>query len=119
MDPSLGRAVVPADQRSYPTLAEACHMAGGVRFRPRSPTAECPGALTTIDYRCLLAVGIGKGTTNQSYRGLLSIPGKTPGYPLQDSFWSRTIGVGVRHRGAAVCTQIKGDGDYVAPRISV
>jgi hypothetical protein len=51
------------------------------------------------------------------YRGLRSIPGVRPGYPLQDSFWARCIGVGTRHRGAAAVMQIKATGNYVAPVI--
>lgn len=55
--------------------------------------------------------------TNAAYRGLRSIPGPQPYYPLQDSFWARCIGVGTRHRGAAVVTQIKATGSYAAPSI--
>lgn len=55
--------------------------------------------------------------TNAAYRGLRTIPGVRPGYPLQDSFWARCIGVGTRHRGAAVVTQIAAAGPYVAPSI--
>jgi hypothetical protein len=55
--------------------------------------------------------------TNTVYRGLRSIPGAQPGYPLQDAFWARCIGVGTRHRGAAVAMQIKATGSYVAPSI--
>ncbi|MGV0618154.1 hypothetical protein ABQE58_25000 [Mycolicibacterium elephantis] len=55
--------------------------------------------------------------TNAAYRGLRTIPGMRPGYPLQDSFWARCIGVGTRHRGAAAVMQIKAAGSYVAPVI--
>lgn len=55
--------------------------------------------------------------TNAAYQGLRTIPGVRPGYPLQDSFWARCIGVGTRHRGAAVVTQIKTTGAYEAPSI--
>ena len=55
--------------------------------------------------------------TNTVYRGLRSIPGVRPGYPLQDSFWARCIGVGTRHRSAAAVMQIKATGNYVAPVI--
>lgn len=55
--------------------------------------------------------------TNAVYRGLRSIPGARPGYPLQDAFWARCIGVGTRHRGAAAVMQIKTAGSYVAPLI--
>lgn len=55
--------------------------------------------------------------TNAVYRGMRTIPGLRPGYPLQDSFWARCIGVGTRHRGAAAVMQIKAAGSYVAPSI--
>jgi len=53
--------------------------------------------------------------TNAAYSGLRLIPGKTPGYPLQDSFFARQFGVGVRHRGAAACVQITAAAAYTAP----
>lgn len=55
--------------------------------------------------------------TNATYQGLRSLPGRVPSYPLQDSYWARCIGVGTRHRGAAVVTQIKETGSYEAPSI--
>jgi hypothetical protein len=55
--------------------------------------------------------------TNAAYQGLRTIPGNKPGYPLQDSFWARCIGVGTRHRGAAAVMQIKASGSYTAPSI--
>src|SRR5262245_13622103 len=57
--------------------------------------------------------------SNPSYQGLRHIPGHWAGYPLQDSFFARGFGVGVRHRGAAVVTQIKVAGGYVSPVIPV
>lgn len=51
------------------------------------------------------------------YQGLRSIPGNTNGYPLVESFWSRAVGVGTRHRGAAAVVQIKAAGDYEPPTI--
>ena len=52
------------------------------------------------------------------YQGLRHIAGNAP-YPLQDSFFARTIGVGVRHRGAAVAIQISENTSYTAPVIQV
>jgi hypothetical protein len=52
------------------------------------------------------------------YQGLLHIAGNAP-YPLQDSFFRRTVGVGVRHRGAAVAIQITASSTYTAPVIQV
>jgi hypothetical protein len=53
---------------------------------------------------------------NPAYQGLRIIPGNTY-YPIQESFWARAIGVGARHRGAAVVIQIKQTGTYVPPSI--
>lgn len=54
---------------------------------------------------------------NTVYQGMRQIPGGASGYPLQDSFYSRTFGVGTRHRGAAVVTQITASTSYTAPSI--
>jgi hypothetical protein len=39
-------------------------------------------------------------------------------YPLQDSYFQRSFGTGVRHRGAAAVVQIKAAGDYDVPDIA-
>lgn len=51
------------------------------------------------------------------YQGLRLLPGNWGGYPLQDSFFTRGIGCGTRHRGAAVVTQIKASGTYDVPSV--
>ncbi|WP_078292954.1 hypothetical protein [Mycobacterium sp. D16R24] len=56
--------------------------------------------------------------SNPAYQGLRMIPGNGP-YPLQDSFFARSIGVGVRHRGAAVAIQITTNASYTAPTIEL
>ena len=48
-------------------------------------------------------------------RGLRQIPGGNGTYPLQDSYYSRGFGTGVRQRGGAVVTQIKAAGVYETP----
>jgi hypothetical protein len=48
------------------------------------------------------------------YQGLRQIPGRGV-YPLQDSFYVRSFGVGVRHRSAAVVAQITAGSNYAAP----
>jgi len=62
------------------------------------------------------AVGM-RHHSNPTYRGLRQIPGKSQ-YPLIDMTYARAFGVGVRHRGAAVVTQIKASGSYDAPTIA-
>ncbi|MEX3648700.1 hypothetical protein [Mycolicibacterium porcinum] len=54
----------------------------------------------------------------ESYRGLLAAPGNT-GYPIQDSQYIRSFGVGVRQRGAAVAIQIGTGTTYTAPTIAL
>ena len=49
------------------------------------------------------------------FRGLRLIKGRVPDYPLQESYYLRGFGTGIRHRGAGVVMQIKASGSYVAP----
>ena len=51
------------------------------------------------------------------YQGLRQIPGFVNDYPLQDSFFQRSFGTGVRRRGGAAVMQIKESGDYEVPVI--
>ncbi|MHA3020883.1 hypothetical protein ACXPWS_11525 [Mycobacterium sp. BMJ-28] len=55
---------------------------------------------------------------NPLYRGFRQIPGNTNGYPLIESFFTRSFGTGVRRRGAAAVMQIKAAGEYEAPAIA-
>ncbi|WP_099039726.1 hypothetical protein [Mycobacterium neglectum] len=55
---------------------------------------------------------------NPAYRGLRVIPGVGP-YPIQEHFYARGFGTGVRHRGAAVAIQITGSASYTAPVMTV
>lgn len=48
-------------------------------------------------------------------RGLRQIPGGNGSYPLQDSYYSRGFGTGVRVRGGAVVMQVKATGVYETP----
>lgn len=52
---------------------------------------------------------------NPAYRGLRLIAGNQQGYPLVDSYYSRSFGTGVRQRGGAVVTQFKTTGGYDIP----
>ncbi|STZ58807.1 hypothetical protein [Mycolicibacterium tokaiense] len=62
------------------------------------------------------AVGV-RQHPNRAYQGFRQLPGAQPGYPLQDSFFTRTFGVGTRHRGAALITQFTDEPTYTAPSI--
>jgi hypothetical protein len=52
---------------------------------------------------------------NQSLRGLRLVKGKTPDYPLIDSFWLRGFGTGIRRRGAGAVLQVVASATYTAP----
>lgn len=52
--------------------------------------------------------------TNTSVQGLQLIPGDGD-YPLDDSFYRRGFGTGIRHRGAGVVMQITTNGSYTIP----
>ncbi|BBZ34119.1 hypothetical protein [Mycolicibacterium confluentis] len=54
----------------------------------------------------------------ESYRGLLAVPGNTA-YPMTDSTYIRSFGVGVRQRGAAVAIQIGTGTTYTPPTITL
>lgn len=56
---------------------------------------------------------------NPALRGLQLVKGRTPDYPLLDSFYTRGFGTGVRQRGAGVVMQIKTTGAYVPPALYV
>jgi hypothetical protein len=43
------------------------------------------------------------------------VKGRTPDYPLIDSFYNRGFGTGIRHRGAGVVMQITASGTYTIP----
>lgn len=52
-----------------------------------------------------------------AYQGLRVIAGGVPAYPIQDAFFSRSFGVGVRRRGQAAVMEIKATGSYETPNV--
>lgn len=48
-------------------------------------------------------------------RGLNIVKQRQDDYPLQDSYWQRGFGTGVRHRGATYVMQITASGSYTIP----
>ena len=52
---------------------------------------------------------------NAGLRGLRLVKGRTPDYPLIDSFWNRGFGTGIRRRGAGAVMQITASGTYTVP----
>lgn len=53
--------------------------------------------------------------TNPAYQGLRIIPGRDQRYPLQESFFARSFGTGIRHRGAAAVLQVTTANTYAPP----
>jgi hypothetical protein len=51
---------------------------------------------------------------NASLHGFRLVKGRTPDYPLIDSFYSRGFGTGTRRRGAAAVMQVT-SGAYTNP----
>jgi hypothetical protein len=52
---------------------------------------------------------------NAGLRGLRLVKGRTPDYPLIDSFYQRGFGTGVRKRGAGAVLQIVASATYTVP----
>jgi hypothetical protein len=52
---------------------------------------------------------------NAALRGLRLIKGRDNEYPLVDSYYGRSFGTGIRHRGGGVVMQIKASGSYDIP----
>lgn len=52
---------------------------------------------------------------NAGLRGLRLVKGRTPDYPLIDSFYNRGFGTGVRYRGAGAVMQITTNASYTVP----
>lgn len=52
---------------------------------------------------------------NPALRGLRLVKGRSNDYPLQDSYYQRGFGTGIRQRGAAVVMQIRATGSYAPP----
>lgn len=51
----------------------------------------------------------------QGLRGLRLVKGRTPDYPLIDSFWTVGFGTGIRHRGAGMVMEVTANASYTAP----
>lgn len=52
---------------------------------------------------------------NPQLRGLRLVKGRDNDYPLQDSYYQRGFGTGIRQRGSAAVMQIKASGSYATP----
>ncbi|WP_006247218.1 hypothetical protein [Mycolicibacterium tusciae] len=83
---------------------------------------ECP--IMPAKYVLLVATSGANANNNvcgfrehpaSEWQGLKQLPGNWSTYPLVESFWTRSFGVGVRNRGAAVALHCVADDEYVAP----
>jgi hypothetical protein len=54
---------------------------------------------------------------NPALRGLRIVKGREPDYPLQDAFYQRGMGTGIRHRGAGVVMQVTANPAYAIPAL--
>lgn len=52
---------------------------------------------------------------NPQLRGLRLVKGRSPDYPLQEAYYQRGFGTGIRFRGAGVVMQIVNSATYTAP----
>lgn len=52
---------------------------------------------------------------NAALRGLRLVKGRTPDYPLIDSFYNQGFGTGIRYRGAGAVMQITANANYAVP----
>lgn len=50
-------------------------------------------------------------------RGLRMVKTRQDDYPLQDAYWQRGFGTGIRHRGAAYVMQVATAGTYAPPTV--
>lgn len=57
--------------------------------------------------------------SNSALQGLRIVGGHKADYPLQDSYWVRGFGTGVRHRLAGMVMQVTANAAYVAPALYV
>jgi hypothetical protein len=53
----------------------------------------------------------------KGYEGFRQVPGNQIGYPLQESFYTRGFGTGVRYRSAAVAFQLTESTEYTPPAV--
>jgi hypothetical protein len=56
---------------------------------------------------------------NTALQGLRIVGGNRADYPLQDSYWVRGFGTGVRHRLAGMVMQVTANANYTAPALYV
>lgn len=78
------------------------------------PAGYIAGIATGGENNLVNPIGI-RQHANANLRGLRLVKGKTPDYPLIDSFWMAGFGFGTRQRGAGYVMQIATAGSYAPP----
>lgn len=78
------------------------------------PAGYIVGVATGGENNLLNPLGL-RQHANANLRGLRLVKGKTPDYPLIDSFWMAGFGYGTRQRGSAYVMQIATAGSYAPP----
>jgi hypothetical protein len=78
------------------------------------PAGYVVGFATGGDQSLTNPIGI-REHARQELRGLRIVKGRSPDYPLQDSYYQRGFGTGIRQRGAGVVMQITANASYAPP----
>lgn len=78
------------------------------------PAGYVVGFATGGDQSLTNPIGI-REHARQELRGLRIVKGRVPDYPLQDSYYQRGFGTGIRQRGAGVVMQITANPSYAPP----
>jgi hypothetical protein len=95
------------------------------------PSVGVYGPVTVVEQNvlppgfCVVLATSGPNSTSNAvgvrelvgYEGLRQIPGNQQRYPLQESFYTRGFGTGVRFRSAAVVFQITDEDEYEPPDV--
>jgi len=117
--PTITGGVVVPQGAGVPAQVNGLDVAG--RYGPwlvveedYMPPGYVLGFATGGDNSATNPVGI-REHQNAALRGLRLVKGRTPDYPLIDSFYNRGFGTGVRHRGAGIVMQVTASGTYTIP----
>ena len=78
------------------------------------PAGYVVGFATGGDQSLTNPIGI-REHARQELRGLRIVKGRVPDYPLQDSYYQRGFGTGIRQRGAGAVMQITANASYTPP----
>ena len=109
---TLVGTVAPNDYQGLEILGSYGH--GWLHETPLMPASHVLVAATSGPNALNNVCGF-REHPDAAWQGLRQIPGNWSLYPLIESFWTRTFGVGVRNRGAAVALFVDAGSTYIAP----